>query len=176
MNTLKVSLWKQFGASMDMLENAIRLIPDDQWNANKRSFYMAYHCVLFLDYYLTIPFKRFSAKLPFAFTAEKDLPAEALDDLMPGRIYTKEELLNYLNSCRNKCRQLIGDLTEEGMNKPWIEEADQMGSPSTRNYSVFEILLYNMRHVQHHAAQLNLLLRQTINKAPRWVSATKDDL
>ena len=33
-----------------------------------------------------------------------------------------------------------------------------------------ELLLYNMRHVQHHAAQLNLLLRQTTNSAPRWVS------
>jgi uncharacterized damage-inducible protein DinB len=33
-----------------------------------------------------------------------------------------------------------------------------------------ELLLYNMRHVQHHAAQLNMLLRQTTNSAPRWVS------
>jgi uncharacterized damage-inducible protein DinB len=34
-----------------------------------------------------------------------------------------------------------------------------------------ELLLYNMRHVQHHAAQLNMLLRQRTNSAaPRWVS------
>ena len=32
-----------------------------------------------------------------------------------------------------------------------------------------ELLLYNMRHVQHHAAQLNLLLRQTEHKGSRWV-------
>jgi len=38
------------------------------------------------------------------------------------------------------------------------------------NYSmVEEILLYNMRHVQHHAAQLNQLLRQEIDQAPDWV-------
>jgi len=30
-----------------------------------------------------------------------------------------------------------------------------------------------MRHVQHHAAQLNLILRQTIDSAPTWVSKTK---
>lgn len=33
-----------------------------------------------------------------------------------------------------------------------------------------ELLLYNMRHVQHHAAQLNMLLRQATDSAPRWVS------
>jgi uncharacterized damage-inducible protein DinB len=36
--------------------------------------------------------------------------------------------------------------------------------------SVAELLLYNLRHVQHHAAQLNLMLRQTTGAAPRWVA------
>ena len=43
-------------------------------------------------------------------------------------------------------------------------------------YNVIEILLYNMRHVQHHAAQLNLLLRQAINDAPEWVYEAQDKL
>lgn len=33
-----------------------------------------------------------------------------------------------------------------------------------------------MRHVQHHTAQLNLLLRQEINDAPKWVSVAKIEL
>jgi uncharacterized damage-inducible protein DinB len=33
-----------------------------------------------------------------------------------------------------------------------------------------ELSLYNMRHVQHHAAQLNLILRQTGIEPQRWVS------
>ena len=37
-----------------------------------------------------------------------------------------------------------------------------------------ELLLHSMRHVQHHAAQLNLILRQSIDSAPRWVSRAKD--
>ena len=36
------------------------------------------------------------------------------------------------------------------------------------NYPILEILLYNMRHTQHHAAQLNMLLRQDINKHIEW--------
>jgi hypothetical protein len=30
-----------------------------------------------------------------------------------------------------------------------------------------------MRHVQHHMAQLNLILRQVIDSAPNWVGRTK---
>jgi hypothetical protein len=37
------------------------------------------------------------------------------------------------------------------------------------------MLLYNLRHVQHHAAQLNLILRQTVDAAPRWVGRTRED-
>ena len=36
------------------------------------------------------------------------------------------------------------------------------------NYPILEILLYNMRHTQHHTAQLNMLLRQDINKHIEW--------
>jgi hypothetical protein len=39
-----------------------------------------------------------------------------------------------------------------------------------------ELLLDNMRHVQHHAAQLNLILRQTIDAAPGWVATAKSKL
>jgi uncharacterized damage-inducible protein DinB len=39
-----------------------------------------------------------------------------------------------------------------------------------------ELLLYNMRHVQHHTAQINLILRQIIDSAPRWVGVTKKAL
>jgi uncharacterized damage-inducible protein DinB len=38
-----------------------------------------------------------------------------------------------------------------------------------------ELLLYNLRHVQHHAGQLHLLLRQTTDDAPRWVAAVKGE-
>ena len=32
----------------------------------------------------------------------------------------------------------------------------------------------NLRHVQHHTAQLNLLLRQRTDSAPRWVSRGRE--
>jgi len=169
-NALKESLWKQFGASIDMLKNAINLWPEAYWNTHKKFFYNAYHCLVFLDYYLTIPPKNFTSPLPFTIAEPDKVIEDAVDDLIPDRVYSKKELLDYLQSSREKCHKLIADLTEEKLNERWIEE------PGDRNYSVLEILLYNMRHVQHHAAQLNLLLRQGINDAPGWVARAEDDL
>jgi uncharacterized damage-inducible protein DinB len=165
-NAVKESLWRQFGASIDMLKNAIELWPDESWTTNKKFFYNAYHCLFFLDYYLTIPHKSFSAKLPFTIGEDPD----AIDDVIPDRIYSKKELLDYLQSSREKCQQLIAGLTAEKLEERWIEEG------GNKNYAVLEILLYNMRHIQHHAAQLNMLLRNAINNAPGWVRRAKDDL
>lgn len=159
---LKESLWKQFGASIDMLENAINRCPDHLWDTEKKFWYNAYHGLFWLDYFLTLDPSTFSPPKPF--TLSEFDPAGAI----PERIYNKEELLGYLQKSREKCHQLILNLTDELVNQRWINEY--------RNYSVFEILLYNMRHVQHHAAQLNLLLRQEINDAPKWIWQTSMNL
>src|SRR5690606_10636313 len=83
----------------------------------------------------------------------------------PEIIYTKTEVLDYLEHCRLKANRLISELTPKRMNERWINEY--------KNYSLLEILLYNMRHIQHHSAQLNLFLRQTIDNAPSWVGQAK---
>ena len=168
--TVKESLWNQFGASIDMLKNAIILWPEEYWNTDKKFFYNAYHCLIFLDYYLSIPPRNFSSPLPFTIAESDDIPDEAIDDVIPDSVYSKKELVDYLQSCREKCHTLVAGLTAEKLNERWIEESGDM------NYAVLEILLYNMRHVQHHAAQLNLLLRQKINNAPSWIARAEDDL
>ena len=167
-NILKESLWKQFGASIDMLKNAVMLWPEQTCDTSPKFFYITYHCLVFLDYYLTIPAENFSSPLPFTIKAPAEIPGDAIDDIIPDRIYSKKELLDYLQLSREKCLQVIGGLTEEKLAERWIEK------DSDRNYAVLELLLYNMRHVQHHAAQLNMLLRREINEAPRWVSRVAD--
>lgn len=180
LNILKQSLWKHFGASIDMLANALEMWPEGEWNTNKGFFYNAYHCAVFLDYYLTIPPRDFSSQLPFTLTEPEHIPGEAIDDVIPDRIYNRKELLDYIQLSREKCRRLIAGLTEEKLNERWINGPGNMNlelsGRDALHYSVLDILLYNMRHVQHHAAQLNLLLRQTINNSPGYVSMAGEDL
>lgn len=160
--SLKESLWRQFGASIDMLKNAITLCPTEFWDTEKKFWYNAYHCLFFLDYYLTLDPKNFSPPNPFSLSE--------FEDRMPDRTYTKDEVLMYLKFCRKKCHDLLSGMNDEIAKSYWTNES------KTMSYTVIEILLYNMRHVQHHSAQLNLLLRQEINDAPVWVREAEDKL
>lgn len=159
---LKRDIWRQFGASLDMLENAIRMCPVKLWDSEKKFWYLAYHCLFWTDYYLTLNPTDFLPPPPY--TLSEFDPSGA----MPDRTYSKEEMLSYLEHSRKKCFELISGLTQGIANSRWINDY--------KNYSVFEMLLYNMRHVQHHTAQLNLLLRQEIDNAPRWVSVTNIEM
>jgi hypothetical protein len=154
--TVKESLWQQFGASIAMLENAVIACPAAHWDTDTKFWYNAYHSLFFLDFYLSLDATNFSPPAPFSLSE--------FEDRMPERVYSKEEVLSYLQFCRHKCFQLIDGLTAQSMTDRWRNESGSM------DYSMVEIILYNMRHVQHHAAQLNLLLRQAINDAPHWVS------
>ncbi|HEX7185503.1 MAG TPA: DinB family protein [Thermoanaerobaculia bacterium] len=160
MDTLwRAILWQQFGAAIDMLENAMAACPDELWSDRSQRpefWYAVYHTLFFLDLYLSESVEGFVPPAPF--TLDELEPAGVL----PERPYTKEELHAYLEHGREKCRATIEGLTDEkARRRCGFEWLDVSGA---------EALLYNMRHVQHHAAQLNLILRQKTGSAPRWVA------
>ena len=168
MQELKQSLWSQFGASIKMLENAIQLCSDELLKDNQRLYFIIFHSLIFLDYYATIPPKDFIPYLDFSVLPEAELPIEAIDDLIPNRYYTKTELLEYLKLSTVKCKKLVESI-HNGEKRRFIEEMDA----DAMDFSSFEIVLYNMRHTQHHAAQLNLILRKEIDQASKWVFRTE---
>ena len=169
----KSIIWRQFGAAIDMLENALIACPDELWAKSANSgdsfaarwyeyWYLVYHTLFWLDFYLSESREGFAPPAPFGL--EEMDPKGAF----PPRVYTKDELRTYLEFGREKCRTRIATLTEE--------TAKQLYPTRWMDFSVVELLLYNLRHVQHHAAQLNLILRQTIDSAPGWVGITKRPL
>lgn len=161
---MKEILWNQFGASIDMLINVISNCPDNYFERNPRFYFIAFHSAIFLDYYATFPPGNFSPLLSFTQKEPEDRPKEAIDDLIPDRIYSKEELVDYLKQSREKCKQLVLSLTDEKL-KERFKEGD---GPNDMDYPILEILLYNLRHTQHHTAQLNLLLRQDLDQHMEW--------
>jgi uncharacterized damage-inducible protein DinB len=152
--TIKLNLFQQFGASIKMLQNAIEACPNEIWHSKNNFWYLSFHTLFFLDYYLTLKPKDFYPPSPFTLSE--------FEDKMPDRVYSKEELLKYCDFCKAKCKELLLSLNEEILEQKWVNES------GTMNFSVFEILLYNLRHVQHHVGQLNLLLRQNNLPAPDW--------
>jgi DinB superfamily len=161
-SSLNKLLWQQFGAAIDMLENALTTCPNELWTESK-FWYIGYHTLFFLDYYLSDSPKESDYLPPVLFTKSE------FEGVPPERIYDKAELLTYLRLSRQKCHDLLaGSTAEELLVKRFVSEY--------KNFSILELLLYNMRHVQHHTGQLNLLLRQGMNDSPDWVSRTKGSL
>ncbi|HEX7176389.1 MAG TPA: DinB family protein [Pyrinomonadaceae bacterium] len=159
----KTIIWQQFGASIDMLENALLACPDEMWGERSEQpeyWYLIYHTLFWLDLYLSGSVEGFSPPAPY--TLDELDPA----GVMPERVYAKEELQTYLRHCRRKCRATIESLTDE--------KAHQLCVFGRGEVSFAELLLYNMRHVQHHSAQLNLILRRKTNSAPGWVARAKN--
>lgn len=156
----KDALWGQYGAAMDSLELAIDACPDELWGDRSRFpeyWYVVYHTLFFLDYYTSENREAYAPPAPFTL-AELD-PAGVL----PERVYSKEEMRRFLEHGRQNVRAKIAGMTDE-------TAASDAGF---RGLTQLEHLLYNMRHVQHHMAQLNLILRQvTQSDAPRWVVRT----
>ena len=154
----KENLWHQFGAAIDMMDRAIVACPEELWSergGEPEYWYLTFHTLFWLDYYLSESLEGFAPQAPFGL--EEMDPA----GVMPPRVYTQAELRAFLQHCRRKCRTRIEGLTAETAHARFRQR--------WMDFSAVELLLYNMRHVQHGAAQLNLILRQRTNDAPRWV-------
>lgn len=158
-------IWNQFGAAIDSLENAIKFCTDEVWFDNEAHppfWALVHHTLFWLDYYLTDPGEEFSPPAPIG------LEELDPDGILPERPLSREELLGYLAYGREKCRTTIADLTDE--------KGSAIKKFRTADLTFAELLLYNLRHVQHGAAQLNLILRQRIDDAPGWIFRSRIDL
>ena len=161
--TCKEIIWRQFGAAIDTLENAIAACPEKLWFDNDKHppyWALVHHTLFWLDYYLSESTENFAPPEPFGM--EEMDPAGVLSP----RPYTREESQIYLEHCRKKCRETIEAMSDELAGRSY-----DFGKAKL---SFAELLLYNMRHVQHGAAQCNMILRNKTDSAPGWVFRAKD--
>jgi hypothetical protein len=173
------ALWQQFGAAIDMLENALVACPASLWrerlwgapsdhpqSEGAAFWYVTYHTFFWLDLYLTGSLKGFAPPAPFTLN-ELD-PAS----VFPERPYTRDELHAYLVHLRKKCQTTIAELSDEKAHQPFT-----FPWPGGMSVSFLELQLYSMRHVQEHAAQLSLFLGQhgIPDEALDWVARAKGE-
>ncbi len=161
----KSALAGQFLAAIDMLDNAIRACPPRLWDdpsvpVERRFWYLAFHTLFWLDRYL--------CDAPDAHVPPAPFTLGELDPtgVYPERAYTVDDLLAYLERGRDRCRAMLRALDDA--------RASETSTFRSGELSVLEMHHYNLRHVQHHTAQLNLLLRQGGVTPPRWVGRGRD--
>jgi hypothetical protein len=173
------ALWRQFGAAIDMFENALLACPETLWNAplwgnhadpsqpiEEDTFWsITLHTLFWLDLYLTGSMEGFEPLIPF--TQDEYGPS----GVRPEEPSTKEELHAYLLRLRQRCQTTLLSMSDEqaqrqiAFNWKWWEPM-----------SFFELQIYTLRHVQEHAAQLSFFLgRHGISdEAVDWVARAKD--
>ena len=152
-------VWRQLGASVTMLRRAIEVCPTALWE--KRSdgmgyWYLAYHTLFFIDHDMHPAAATFTSPWFDEFEYElKELPPPYED------AYSKDDVLAYLDQCLTKASQVLSSLSNGA-------SLDLRGGRRL-GMQPLEVVLYGLRHVQHHAAQMNVLLRSEGVKPPGWV-------
>jgi hypothetical protein len=168
------TFWYNFSAEIDMLIDVLHRCPEHLWMRRDRFFFMAYHTTIFLDYYLAAPVSNFNPPLPYSLADPGKLPEHAIDDVIPNETYPRDQVQRWLGALKSSSRVRILESSDAELTDRWIQDDElnvHLGCPSlVRDYSLLEILFYNLRHIQHHIAQLNQLLRAEGIQAADWIS------
>lgn len=164
-------LKSQYHAALEMLREAIELCPEDLWysRAPTNSFWqVAYHALFFTHLYLQPneaafrPWERHQSRVqhPDGIAGPPD-PASDLP-LIPNP-YSKAEVLAYWRVCSEMVDGAVDalDLESEESGFSWYRVPK------------LEHQIVNLRHIQHHTAQLADRLRASVDAGVRWVGARR---
>ena len=154
-------MWRQYGAVIQMLRNAIEACPAEVWDAEDESPsfpHLAYHTMFFIDFY-----GGDSPEMLKAFK-HQDFAAKSDTDLSkpPSKAFSKEELLGYLDFAEEKNLGIIESFDAEDFARPCAFEWKQVEN-------VLELRFETLRHLNHHVGQLHYILHRETGSAPGWL-------
>lgn len=159
-NPFVESMARNFDEALRLLAAAVADCPDDLWERDlwpdeaptapaphgglhgSAPWFLAYHALTTLDYDLTAEFGPWAPPPPF-------------DDntwSFPNRVFTRSELLGYVDHCRERVRTTLDALTEEHAARPLPDAHRYHGT----RYGV--IVGGIPLHVVEHASQLRQFL------------------
>jgi DinB superfamily len=159
-NPFAQSMASNFEEALTLMEAALTDCPDDLWETDlwpdeaptsptphgglhgSAPWFLAYHALLTLDYDLSAEFEPWQPPQPF----DENTYA------FPNRMFTKAELLGYVDFCRERVRRTLAVLTEESAARLL---------PSTHRYEGMQygVIVGRMPlHVVEHASQIRQFL------------------
>jgi hypothetical protein len=159
---LKQILIAQFEAALAMLKQCVEACPAEHWEgkiANETFRWNAYHAVFFADLYLSRDNEAFELR---------DLHLKGGDERGDAACVglSQADMLTYIPLVRQKLLDTIAAETEATFAGP--------SGFSWYNVTRAEMHLGNIRHLQHHAAQLSAYLRRVDDRfkdtaSLRWI-------
>jgi hypothetical protein len=145
---IKQVVQAQYLGALDMLKQALVKCPEAIWNApedRNKFWHVAYHALFYTHLYLQDAEKDFrpwkSHRDEYQFMGQVPWPPHNPPKI--GEAYTREELLTYLACVREQIWERVPALDLEAASGfDW------------QPFGKLELQIYNIRHLQQHAAEL----------------------
>ena len=162
-NPFVQSMASNFEEALRLMEAALSDVPQALWETDlwpdeaptgptphgglhgSAPWFLAYHALFCLDYDLAGEFEPWEPPQPFVENTYAS----------PNRVFTKAELLGYVDYCRRRARRTLGSLTEDAAARPM---------PSVHRYhgTLFGVVVGGIPlHVTEHASQIRQFLTGT---------------
>ncbi len=164
----KAIIRSQYHAALKMLEGAISNCPDSLWDhpAHKNKFWhTVFHALFYTHLYLQpteedfIPWAKHESA--FISLSDDDPPSDQEKDTRGP--YHKEELLAYLELCREEVSKQVANLDLNAASGfYWLP------------FNKLELQFYNIRHIQHHTGELYNRLEAEQGLDLDWVGMQKE--
>ncbi len=153
----------QFQAALSMMEETVRICPDELWNEQDQAtpfWRVAYHALFYVNFYLQTTEHDHAlwegAREGYQFLGPAPFPPH--EQPKAEQPYTPEEILDFLEFCRDAVDRIV----------PTID----LSSPSGFHWLPFdkmELQIYNIRHLQQHVGDLSTILMMRANLETHWV-------
>lgn len=150
----KQSIANQYQAALSTLIACVVRCPDDGWWAPVASIpfhQVAFHTTFFADVYLGRDLASLRQQPFHKQHAAEFADYEELEDRVRKVRYDRAFVRDYLQHCQKKVDDVLASETAESLAHcpgfDWF------------SFSRAEVHAYNIRHIQHHAAQMSLRLR-----------------
>jgi hypothetical protein len=160
----------QYLAALEMLAQAISHCPQDLWAdpEDKNQFWnIAYHALFFTHLYLQKAeedFQPWEKHIEGLHHFDPQIES-APDGEENGLPFSKEELLTYLDFCRQVVRDMVPATDLEGDSGfSWIP------------FNKLQLQFYNIRHIQHHTGELYERLGSRADVEVRWVGMGPNEI
>jgi len=147
MNTKQI-IRSQYLAALEMLKQAVEKCPDSIWNTPEdmnKFWHVTYHALFYAHLYLQDTEKDFrpweNHREKYQYMGPLPLPPNDLPKI--GEPYAKQDMLVYLAFVQSQVQERLPLLDLEAESGfEWLL------------FGKLELQFYNIRHIQHHAAEL----------------------
>ncbi len=159
------SLASQYSAALSTLNEAIEFFPEPAWSESHpdgSAERVVFHALFYTDVYLGDGLDALKTQPFHESNPEFFQDYEELESREPVNQYDRAACLAYLEFCRGKVERVLAKSTESAL----VSDSGFQG----RDLSRLALHIYNIRHIQHHAAQLGLRNQLAGGKPLAWKS------